>query len=403
MLHTYLLRLRRTTNNTSYLPEVDGIRFLAISMVVLFHLHAFFLQYATVNGKKIKYTVNTQTFVPLKLISGNPLVFKDNPNRYAILNTVTLSGDRGVELFFVLSGFILALPFAKHYLRGAPKVSLRQYYLRRLVRIEPPYLIALSCIFVLGVWLQVYPAHYSMLELWQHFLASLAYLHLFIYHRLPMVTTVAWSLEIEVQFYLIAPLLFMLFKLPPTVRRGVLLVLLFGTIFFHHYYVIPALRRNIVRFLPYFLTGLFIADAYVTQWGKAWFEKRSMAALLVVLLPMIVLLRFKFALPDALLFPVVIGLLYYLVLMNPMVKPLFSIPLFTVIGGMCYSIYLWHYTIIAGLGKYTSQLRFTGYYLPNLLFQFVALGGIVLLWATLFFVVVERPFMAWRNNKQLQA
>ncbi len=44
---------------------------------------------------------------------------------------------------------ILALPYARQHLLGARPVSLRKYYLRRLTRLEPPYLASLLLILVL--------------------------------------------------------------------------------------------------------------------------------------------------------------------------------------------------------------------------------------------------------------
>ena len=66
-------------------------------------------------------------------------------------------GFRGVELFFVISGFILGLPFAAHYLKGAAPVSLRKYYLRRLTRLEPPYIVALLVLFILAAGIEGAP------------------------------------------------------------------------------------------------------------------------------------------------------------------------------------------------------------------------------------------------------
>ena len=43
----------------------------------------------------------------------------------------------GVDMFFMISGFVLALPFATRYLAHGPRVSLRSYFLRRLTRLEP--------------------------------------------------------------------------------------------------------------------------------------------------------------------------------------------------------------------------------------------------------------------------
>ena len=42
-------------------------------------------------------------------------------------------------------------PFAAHYIKGARSVNLRKYYLRRLTRLEPPYIVALFLLFILAV------------------------------------------------------------------------------------------------------------------------------------------------------------------------------------------------------------------------------------------------------------
>ena len=54
-----------------------------------------------------------------------------------------------MPLFFAISGFILALPFAEHYLSGAPRPTLGRYYVRRVTRIEPPYVINLTILLAL--------------------------------------------------------------------------------------------------------------------------------------------------------------------------------------------------------------------------------------------------------------
>ena len=89
-------KLRRITSNQLYFPEIDGIRFLAIILVIFFHAHGYF-------------------------IAKSSVVYADR-NNYPLLDTLLANGDRGVELFFVLSGFILCLPFAKQYIGGEKKV-----------------------------------------------------------------------------------------------------------------------------------------------------------------------------------------------------------------------------------------------------------------------------------------
>src|SRR5438270_8947414 len=107
-----LARLSRETSSGRFIPEMDGLRFVAISMVVLFHLNGYL-------------TAKTAFY------EHGPMAQRDWLCRAALV------GSHGVELFFLISGFILALPFAAHHLAGAPAVNLQKYYLRRLTRLQP--------------------------------------------------------------------------------------------------------------------------------------------------------------------------------------------------------------------------------------------------------------------------
>jgi len=88
----------------SFVPEVDGLRFVAIAAVFAFHL-------------------------ALDLASRNPADFA-YPVPGSALHDTLRTGELGVQLFFVLSGLVLALPFARHHLRGGPKVGPEAHFLR---------------------------------------------------------------------------------------------------------------------------------------------------------------------------------------------------------------------------------------------------------------------------------
>ncbi|HEY4780476.1 MAG TPA: acyltransferase family protein, partial [Chthoniobacterales bacterium] len=120
----FLAHISRETSSGRFIPEMDGLRFAAIGMVILFHLNAY-------------------------LTAKSPFYSTAPPDSDWLAQTA-LVGFRGVELFFVISGFILGLPFAAHYLKGAAPVNLRKYYLRRLTRLEPPYIVALLVLLVLN-------------------------------------------------------------------------------------------------------------------------------------------------------------------------------------------------------------------------------------------------------------
>src|SRR6185436_17416816 len=126
-------------------------------------------------------------------------------NPYII--SVLLEGGHGVSFFFMISGFILALPFIKEKMPGGSPVSLKKYYLRRLTRLEPPYLAALLLSFILLVLVK----GQSFAGLLPHLGASSVYMHNIIYNNPSSVLGVAWSLEVEVQFYILAPFLCFIF------------------------------------------------------------------------------------------------------------------------------------------------------------------------------------------------
>lgn len=110
-------------------------------------------------------------------------------------------GGSGVTLFFVLSGFLLFLPYAKALLFQSSWPSIKQFYLRRALRILPAYYIALFIIVFL------FQRQYLDPHLWNQ---------LFLFLTLFMDSTPQtfralngpfWTLAIEWQFYLLLPLI----------------------------------------------------------------------------------------------------------------------------------------------------------------------------------------------------
>src|SRR6185436_501593 len=193
----------RVTASGPIVREFDGFRFLAIAIVIAHHLLGIYLESTG------RFAIPPQGWTTLK-------------GESFLIRLVGL-GWFGVHLFFVVSGFVLALPFARHYLEGTQKPSLKAYYLRRLTRIEPPYLIALTIAMVVVV---------ATRQNWRdnigNFFASFFYVHNLIYGEMSRIENVFWSLEVEVQFYLIAPLLALLFAIKsPFQRRGIVVGLVF--------------------------------------------------------------------------------------------------------------------------------------------------------------------------------
>ena len=369
MIKNIYKKFTRITTNQVYFPEIDGIRFLAISVVILFHAYGYFLAKTQVH-------------------------FADNLFHYGWINQVLLTGDKGVPLFFVLSGFILCMPFAQQYINKGRKVELKKYYLRRVTRLEPPYFIAMGGIFCLLVVMKLY----AFRALFPSLLASLAYSHELIYHRAPLITVVAWSLEVEIQFYIIAPVLFRVLTLSKNIRRPLLILAALGFSVLQQLY--PAGFENLYMNIQYFLVGILLADLYVSDFAAAFFKQKWIGYLGIILVAVILYLPtkmtpyFPYSMYATIFIPFVIAFLYYSIMKNDMLKRAFSYKFIPVIGGMCYSIYLVHYTIISLIGRFTMKVHFTNYYLPNLLLQLILLIIPVVLCSTVFYYYVERPFMS---------
>lgn len=114
-------------------------------------------------------------------------------------------GFFGVDVFFVLSGFLITSLLNAEVL-DTGDISLRRFYVRRLLRLGPPLVL------MLAVYLAVAPLAWPSIPTRDHFLhASLAALYLSDYSQawwgIPEVLRHTWSLSVEEHYYLLWPLL----------------------------------------------------------------------------------------------------------------------------------------------------------------------------------------------------
>jgi len=365
-MSTFFEKFRRVTASTNYQPEIDGIRFVALFMVVAI-MH-------------IPHYINE--------------VFQDNQWVKSLYwYTFVTDGGSGVGLFFVISGFILSLPFAQMHLRKQKPVNLRWYYLRRLTRLEPPYLIILSILFVAEVFLL---KKYDFGQALPHYMASVLYIHNFVYKEASTILPLAWSLEIEVQFYIVAPLLFLIFLVrKATVRRLIMaLVIIAGFIYWYNDWTFP----HLLKCLHFFVAGIFFADLYVSS---PVLELKNKAFFFIGLLSLTGFIFFNSQLGFGyyLLKMGCMLLFFYSVLFNMKMKSLFSKTFLVVVGGMCYSIYMLHLAIISFFGKLIMKLGIdytNTNYIPAfvLFFLFIVLG-----FSSIYFLVVEKPFMKFNRRR----
>jgi peptidoglycan/LPS O-acetylase OafA/YrhL len=152
-------------------PGLQGQRGLAALCIVVFHVY----QYDR-SGPDARS--------PLEGTWAHPLVF---------------GLDGMVDWFFVLSAFLLTLPYARALRDGRPLTSARDFLGRRAVRIVPLYLVA-----VLVVWVSRNP---TLPGEWRDLLEHLTFTQVYDSTRIFYTIGPAWSLAVEVQFYVLVALL----------------------------------------------------------------------------------------------------------------------------------------------------------------------------------------------------
>jgi peptidoglycan/LPS O-acetylase OafA/YrhL len=160
------------TTARAAIPALDGVRAVACLLVVGYHNNLL-----TRDGQAWK------------------------PGRFPLLDALFLSGSTGVTLFFVLSGFLLFLPYARALLALGPWPDARVFYWRRAWRILPGYYASLLLLVMLQQPQYLAPSHWRDLALFLTMFMDST--HTTFQH----LNGPYWTLAIEWQFYLLLPLI----------------------------------------------------------------------------------------------------------------------------------------------------------------------------------------------------
>jgi peptidoglycan/LPS O-acetylase OafA/YrhL len=363
-----LARLSRRTTGGRWIPEIDGLRFLAIALVLADHA-AIALNVAT--GQRV---------VEAPFGEASQSAHSD------LLSTVFGNGAVGVLIFFMVSGFVLAMPLIKNQRSAGAPMPLWPYFRRRLARIEPPYLIVMTVLFAIA-WLAGTGVGIG------HLVASLAYLHSTYYGADNPVNGVAWSLEIEVQFYVLVPALALLLCAGRRANRRWRIVLLAMLATACHALGLVTAFAFLGSSIQYFLLGWLLADIYVADWAEA--PRPGRLGDVVGCVAVVALLLGLAFVPVSLGRTVAPWLVFatgYAAFRGVSLRRALSNRWIATIGGMCYSIYLVHYALFIFLSRSLRPLAS----LPSavaMLGACAVLIPIALVVGAIFFVLVERPFM----------
>ncbi len=158
-------------------------------------------------------------------------------------------GWAGVEMFFVISGFII--PYSLHR-SGYHSRDFPLFLVKRIARLDPPYIADILLIIALSYVVTLFPGFRGD---WPHYTASQLLCHLAYFNSFvgkPWVNVVFWSLGIEFQYYLMIGALFpLLVNRRPLVRLGFLALLIVASL---------VIRRYTLVFVwfPLFVSGILV-------------------------------------------------------------------------------------------------------------------------------------------------
>ena len=348
----------------NYRPEIDGLRAIAVSAVILYHAQI------SIYGQE-----------PFK------------------------GGFIGVDIFFVISGYLISLIIFKE-LKVTGTFSFKSFYERRIRRILPA-LFFVMLVSLPFAWIYLLPSDF--VEFSKSILYSLGFSSNFYFWHSgqlygdqsalykPFLHT--WSLSVEEQFYVIFPIVLLITYKYLKKYLGFLLILIFVV----SLSLAEWGSRNYASATFYFLYSRIweLLAGSILAYFEITLGHRGKQNTLNLIFPSIGLILIghsilffnnKMLHPSLFTLSPIIGVCLIIWFSNKgeLVTKLLSTKLFVGIGLISYSLYLWHYPIFA----FTRIYNFTEGYISKKL-----LLGIVILVLSIFsYYFIERPF----RNKQFK-
>jgi peptidoglycan/LPS O-acetylase OafA/YrhL len=361
----------KASGNKTYFPGLNSLRFFAALLVIIHHIE----------------------FVKAKL---------GLPNRMDIV--FFQRGHYGVVLFFVLSGFLITYLLLEEN-RDTGQISIKKFYLKRILRIWPLYYLMVSCIFLFLFLTKAGLPLALNLSLYMFILPNLAFV-LFppvegIYHL--------WTIGVEEQFYLLWPL-----KLK-YLKKHLLIFFIFLIFFF------PLLRILLLYFYKRFSSEVFYIKitqfvltlefecmavgglfAYLIFHNYNLILKYVYARTVQIIAYFVILYSLFYDLKDFYLNSIFISLLFGILIINvgtnrnSLIK-LEYLPL-NFLGRISYGLYIYHLVIIYIAIKYLPIDGLNGWnYIENLLLYIVVILSTIAISAISYYLL-EKRFLTVKGN-----
>ena len=297
-----------------YRPEIDGLRAIAVIMVIIFHLNPQWL----------------------------------------------LGGFIGVDIFFVISGYLITSVFIKN--GDNEKFSLMQFWGKRMKRLLPAVLTLLIGIYIYSYYFGYFGDWPSLsiqslatlmglanVEMWKHgqdYWGGAA-------ENMPLLHM--WSLAVEEQFYLLYPLIYKLFRKKFFLIVICLTLLSLGL----NLYVTNQIPSMAFYFLPTRAwelgVGAMVALLPYPLIKQKWLKIIQYTGFTLIILSSFVISEKGFPGYQALLPVLATAIFIYSSQHKSLLYQLLSANWIRLIGKWSYSLYLWHWPIIVYYKQYALE------------------------------------------------
>lgn len=323
--------MTNTTTGSIYFPGLNSLRFLAASAVVFHHVE----QYKS---------------------------WKGQPNIWGIDSTLGIfieaMGHKAVSLFFVLSGFLITYLLLAEVAKTGT-VSLKKFYIRRILRIWPLYyIIVITAIFLLPQLIKIGPDP----DMVNQNLFFVIAVYLFMLPNLMLAKTFhvvganqTWSVGVEEQFYIIWPILVRQFHkwfIPflivlVIVKMGLSLIALAGITWLPDGVVVEVLRKFENLWHAFKIEQMAVGGfgAYYLFHNHISFLKWIYSSMNMIFSGILFIVFFTLPF-DFFGSTLIEAYVFVTLILNISTNPRFPVkmenPKFNLLGNMSYGIYMWH-------------------------------------------------------------
>jgi peptidoglycan/LPS O-acetylase OafA/YrhL len=352
-----------TVRALGHVPELDGIRGIAILLVVAHHTHAVLA-----------------------------------PSAGWLPN----GGFLGVDVFFVLSGFLItSLLLGEHAANG--RLRLWRFYGRRALRLLPALFTLLGA-YLVYAYITDYPAGPV-----RSGVLSIA----FYYSNWRTAYTLKgapglgglWSLAVEEQFYLVWPFVVLALLwirrrviIGATIAAAIMAVLVHRAQLYEvHSWLVPYIRTDTRA------DGLLVGALCAVLWSARKVPRRGVATAATLGASLVGICVFRLNFTDSILYrggftlvAVAVGAVILAAIESPwFARPALRWPVLRVAGRVSYGLYLWHIAIFFAVARYGTTW---GPWLRVLVAYPLVAIAVALSWRC-----VERPSLAMKDRRAAQA